>query len=236
MFFLLLQEQSTGGAFSIRKQRHSACSYYWYLGKKNWSSLYCGFTRLPRLESALSFILSWYQMLCQMYHVYGHWQDIIYSLNFFPALKMWHFKNARFSRHQWNCIQVQLLHVHLSGLDFVFILYFQQTDYCFHTFLTHGPNWFGGTGTSNAWKCEIKSFVYSKSLQLIYPGEKKMSLFIALYVFVLFWDSSLQCRFILFTVKTQKVRWKGNGIYFCNFWWRTLYQNVIVLRKSFSGK
>lgn len=44
------------------------------------------------------------------------------------------------------------------------------------------------------WKCEIKHFAYKESLQLIYLGEQ-ISLFIALYVFVLFWDSSLHSSF-----------------------------------------
>lgn len=74
---------------------------------------------------------------------------------------------------------------------------------CFHMFLTGALNWFVGTGkASPKWKCEIKHFVYYKSLQLIYLGEQ-ISLFIALYVFVLLWDSSLHSLFILFTAKLK---------------------------------
>lgn len=90
-------------------------------------------------------------------------------------------------------------------------------------------NWFVGTEKKRLLKCEVKHFIGYKSLQLIYLGEQ-IFLFIALYMFVLLWDSSLQ------SVHFSLINTHGmvkNGIYFCNFWWWMLYHSAILLRKAF---
>lgn len=58
-------------------------------------------------------------------------------------------------------------------------------------------------------------FAYYKSLQSIYLGEQ-ISLFIALYVFVLLWDSSLRRLFFLFTAKLKSMV-KGKWNIFLQF-------------------
>lgn len=165
-------------------------------------------------------------MPCKMYEAYWHWHDFIFKQNIFSQTCnniYMAFVNARFSR------TLIKLHVVLAnwknGLDFVLISISNPAN-CL-------VNWFVGPGkTMPQWKCEIKHFAKYKSLQLIYQGEQ-LSLFIALFkknVFVLLWDSSLHSSF--FSQRNSKVWRKGNGIYFCNFWWWMLY-HVILLRKAF---
>ena len=115
-------------------------------------------------------------------------------------MKVWHFKNARFSRTPIKLRLMLAIYVHVYLKEWPGFFFFAN---CSHMFLTGALNWFVGTGkASPEWKCEIKHFVYYKLLQLIYLGEQ-ISLFIALYVFVLLWDSPLHSLFILFTVKLK---------------------------------